>query len=346
MPPHEDGQLRAGPRSPFPPFSSPPPLSTLPSPTTRPPRPRPPADGPPPPVSLQAESYEQWQAAARELDALEGNYAWKQAAASDDYNPRLLEERLRALDDARLRRDLGAMMHLVRTSLSRDLAGMGSVDLYRQSYVGTKRLIERYVDSAMDTIDADPRDLLEAMLFSRQSFRRSALLLSGGGTFGMAHIGVVKALFEARLLPRIVSGASAGSIVCAVVCTHTEDEMPGLIAGFAYGDLAVFDAADGLLDHLRRLLTRGNWADIDSLARRMRLLTRDLTFQEAYNRTRRILNICVSPASVYELPCLLNYVTAPNVLIWSAVAASCSVPLFCAASPLLAKDPVTGHHHP
>ncbi|KAM4055870.1 patatin-like phospholipase domain-containing protein [Hirsutella rhossiliensis] len=304
-----------------------------------------------------ADSFQQWQAAAQELDALEGNDAWKLDVSSDDYNPGLIEQRLRALDDARLRRDIRSMMHLIRTSLSRDLAGMGNVDLYRNSYVGTKKLIERYVDSAIQTIDAvvaldhgpDSRDLLEGMLFARQSFGRSALLLSGGGTFGMTHIGVLKALFEARLLPRIISGSSAGSIVCAVMCTRTDDEIPAVLDEFPHGDLAVFEAADsslGLLDHLRRLLTEGSWSDIDNLTRVMRGLAGDLTFQEAYNRTRRILNICVSPASIYELPRLLNYVTAPNVLIWSAVAASCSVPLFFSSSPLLVKDPVTGDHHP
>lgn len=49
---------------------------------------------------------------------------------------------------------------------------------------------------------------------------------------------------------------------------------------------------------------------------------------------------------MYELPRLLNYVTAPNVMIWSAVAASCSVPLVFNAAPLLVKDPITGEHQP
>ncbi|KAJ6437346.1 Patatin family phospholipase [Purpureocillium lavendulum] len=307
-----------------------------------------------------AESHKQWQVAAQELDTLEGNDAWKRDAASGDYNPQLLQRRLEALDDARLRCDIRAMMHLVRTALSRDLGGMGNVDLYRHSYVGTKKLIERYVESAIQTIDAivaqsaldqgvRSKDLLEGMLFSRQSFGRSALLLSGGGTFGMTHIGVLKALFDAELLPRIISGASAGSIVCAVMCTRTDEEIPALIREFPHGDLAVFEAQDaqvGVLDHIRRLLTEGSWSDIANLTRVMRGLTGDLTFQEAYNRTRRILNICVSTASIYELPRLLNYVTAPNVMIWSAVAASCSVPLVFTSSPLLVKDPVTGEHLP
>ncbi|KAH8655218.1 acyl transferase/acyl hydrolase/lysophospholipase [Xylariales sp. PMI_506] len=309
-----------------------------------------------------AESYLQWSRAAHELDTLEGNETWKSDIESGDYNPDLIQERLNALDDARKSGDMRAMMYLIRTSLSRDLGGMGNIDLYRHSHCGTKKLIERYVYSALETIsvmveqssrklphDLEPKDLLDAVLSARQSFGRSALLLSGGGTFGMSHIGVLKALFEAKLLPRIISGASAGSIVCAVVCTRTDDEIPELIDTFPYGDLAVFEEegnADGLLDHMRRLLTKGNWSDIKHLTRVMRDLLDDMTFQEAYNRTRRICNICVSSASIYELPRLLNYVTAPNVMIWSAVAASCSVPLVFSAAPLLVKNPLTGEHSP
>lgn len=271
-----------------------------------------------------------------------------------------MAERLQDLDNARISCDINLMMYIIRTALSRDLGGMDNADLYRHSYTGTKKLIESYVESAISTIDAvvtqsrhdstvQYRDLLEGMLYARQSFGRSALLLSGGGTFGMAHCGVLRSLFQAKLLPRIISGASAGSIVCAVMCTRTDEEMPEIMSEFAYGDLAVFEeegSAGGILVHLRRLLTEGSWSDIKHLKRVMRDLTGDLTFQEAYNRTRRILNIPVSTASVYELPRLLNYVTAPNVLIWSAVAASCSVPLIFNSSQILVKDPVTGEHGP
>ncbi|KAI0006493.1 patatin-domain-containing protein [Xylariaceae sp. FL0662B] len=309
----------------------------------------------------EAESVKEWDTAAHELDILEGNEEWKTDTSTGDYNPDLLEMRLRELDSARANWDMRAMMHLVRTALSRDLGGMGNIDLYRHSYCGTKKLIEQYVDSTLQTISAlversahhlsndglEPKDLLDAMLYARQSFGRSALLLSGGGTFGMTHIGVLKAMFEAKLLPRIISGASAGSIVCSVVCSRTDDEIPQLLVEFPHGDLAVFEEEgneDGLLDHLRRLLTEGNWSDIKHLTRVMRNLLGDITFQEAYNRTRRICNICVSSASIYELPRLLNYVTAPNVMIWSAVAASCSVPLVFSAAPLLVKNPLTGEH--
>ncbi|KAK3384826.1 acyl transferase/acyl hydrolase/lysophospholipase [Podospora didyma] len=307
-----------------------------------------------------ATTMEEWEDAAKELDRLEGNDEWKLDSSSGDYHPDLIEAKLRELDTARTNCDIPRMMYLVRTALSRDLGGMGNIDLYRHSYIGTKKLIEQYVESAIKTIEAlvdksayvlpseaEQKDLLEGMLCARQSFGRSALLLSGGATFGMSHIGVLKGLYDAKLLPRIISGASAGSIVCSVLCTRKDEEIPALIAAFPYGDLGVFEGEnDGIFDHIRRLLTEGAWSDITNLTRVMRSWLGDLTFQEAYNRTRRICNICVSSASIYELPRLLNYVTAPNVMIWSAVAASCSVPLVFQAAPLLVKDPATGAHVP
>ena len=138
----------------------------------------------------------------------------------------------------------------------------------------------------------------------------------------MNHIGVLKCLWEANLLPRIVSGASAGSIVCAVLCTRTDDEMPRTFEEFCYGDLDVFTRkgeVEGILQQVARFLKYGSLFDISNLTRVMKAMMGNMTFQESYNRTRRILNICVSSAGVYELPRLLNYVTAPNVIIWSAV---------------------------
>jgi predicted acylesterase/phospholipase RssA len=37
--------------------------------------------------------------------------------------------------------------------------------------------------------------------------------------------GVVKALFEHRMLPRVLAGSSVGSIVAGLVATRTDDEL-------------------------------------------------------------------------------------------------------------------------
>ena len=45
---------------------------------------------------------------------------------------------------------------------------------------------------------------------------RTGIVLSGGGTRGIAHIGVLRALTEAQIFPDPVAGTSAGAIVGAL----------------------------------------------------------------------------------------------------------------------------------
>lgn len=40
------------------------------------------------------------------------------------------------------------------------------------------------------------------------------------------HIGVVKALNEQGLLPRIISGTAIGAMIAALICIHTDEELP------------------------------------------------------------------------------------------------------------------------
>lgn len=43
------------------------------------------------------------------------------------------------------------------------------------------------------------------------------------------HFGVVKAFLDADLLPRVISGTSAGGLVAALVCTRTDAELKHLL---------------------------------------------------------------------------------------------------------------------
>jgi TAG lipase/steryl ester hydrolase/phospholipase A2/LPA acyltransferase len=54
----------------------------------------------------------------------------------------------------------------------------------------------------------------------RHAIGRTALLLSGGGLMGMYHIGVLLALKEAGITPRIIAGSSAGSIIAACIAVR------------------------------------------------------------------------------------------------------------------------------
>lgn len=74
------------------------------------------------------------------------------------------------------------------------------------------------------------------------------------------------------------------------------------------------------------------------MIKKLRSLIGDSTFLEAYERTGRILNVTVCPADTNEPPRLLNYLTAPNALIWSAVAASSAFPGLYPAQHILARN--------
>lgn len=78
---------------------------------------------------------------------------------------------------------------------------------------------------AVDILD-ELKSVRERLAFFRetkQSYGSSALMLSGGATLGLLHTGVIKTLLEQRLMPKVVSGSSAGAIVVAMLGTMLTD---------------------------------------------------------------------------------------------------------------------------
>ncbi|KAH7376070.1 patatin-like phospholipase [Plectosphaerella cucumerina] len=177
---------------------------------------------------------------------------------------------------------------------------------------------------------------------TRQAFGRSTLVLQGGAIFGLCHLGVVKALFLRGLLPRIITGTATGALIAALVAIHTEEELPAVLKGdgidlsaFSVGKAGVKADTDGpgdsqtlvsrwstLVRRTKRFWTEGYFLDVKVLENCVRANVGDLTFEEAYNRSKRVLNITVATAGQGGVPTLLNYLTAPNVLIWTAAVAS------------------------
>ena len=181
----------------------------------------------------------------------------------------------------------------------------------------------------------------------RHMLGNTALLLSGGGALGTHHIGVLQAFIDAGLLPRIISGSSSGAIMAAMICTRTDEDLAALasLEGLNMNFLDEPSVGPGWQQYwvkLRRLLREGVRLDQGVLRTCLRDNIGHVTFLEAFKKTRRILNVSVSSSTQHEMPRLLNYLTAPNVLIWSAVLASCAVPGVFLSSGLLAKDPRSG----
>lgn len=89
---------------------------------------------------------------------------------------------------------------------------------------------------------------------------------------------------------------------------------------------------------LKHFISSGCFMDKNVLMNFLKLNIGDVTFKEIYENTGFILNVSVSVNN--ELGCyrLLNYLTAPTVLVRSAVTASCAIPLFYPPVNLKCKD--------
>ncbi|EXJ65271.1 hypothetical protein A1O7_01612 [Cladophialophora yegresii CBS 114405] len=308
----------------------------------------------------EAQTLAEYESCTVALDHLQGHEAWKKEKDSIEpgYNPDVIENQVIRLKSAVIERDTAALHHLLRTGLSRDLGGMNSLRLYKHSWFGTKKLIDDYINTVLEAIDAfseasirndlstvEVRRSQQSLEDALKFFGRSALTLSGGALLGMKHIGVVKTLWEAELLPEIISGASAGSIVAGIVGSSTDERMAEVLDRFPFSDLAVFDPpgtgrVGWLTQRLSTVLRTGAFFEMENLRRVMRDWLGDITFREAHYKTGRIVNICVSSAGSAE-PRLLNFVTAPDVFIWSAVCASCAVPSVFSPANIYEKDPIT-----
>lgn len=308
-----------------------------------------------------ATSYREWYSASIQLDELAGHNAWKLAPQSRHYDYHLVLRHLEEMRAARLRKDYRLLLYLVRTRWTRNLGNMGNINLYRHAYVGTKRLVEEYIEECRqllhylvhdESVQLNDRYLLGMLVQTRRNIGRTALVLSGGTTFSLSHVGVLVALIENNLVPRIISGLSSGSIIASILCCHTNDEIGDLLRTITERKFSIFGEAAPRDGRLKRLLSRighllkfGTFFDIAGLRETMYDFVGDMTFREAYNRTGKILNVTVSPAAKHEQTRLLNYLTAPNCLVWSAICALCSLPGIFPSNSIYEKNPTTSKIH-
>jgi len=277
----------------------------------------------------EATCYEDWYDAALALDQIEGGEKWREVAESPDYDYKLLASRTKLLSQLRRRKDVDRLIFRLREELHGNLGNMANPALYQHSRIGTKKLITNYIDEVCASLnllcDSDVQALppMRKRIFLKRaarSFGRSALLLSGGASLGLFHIGVLRELEAQGILPRVITGSSAGSIVAGILCTHTNEEWERLMQR----DDWRFEWAQ--LVKLTDLTGSRGLLDQKVLQRCIEQNMPDMTFLEAYQHTNRILNISVSPADSHQFPRLLNYLTAPNVLIRRAALASAAIP--------------------
>lgn len=278
----------------------------------------------------QADSYANWLELAAEHDRLTGGDQWRKNNESRLYDSDSIKIRQNRLRRLRKKGDDEGLLFALNEGIHGNMAGMGKAQLYQRAKCGTKVLIEDYIGEICSALDyLSPRDFAgipwadRVDFFQRAShcYGRSALMLSGGGTLGYFHFGVLKSLIEQKLCPQVISGASAGAFVAAIVGTRTDEEY-----------LQLFED-----DYLARGLTAnrenikigfGNSDNVDmrEIKRELARMIPDMTFHEAFQKTGRSINITISPAEPRQNSRLLNHISSPTVTIRSAVLASSALP--------------------
>jgi hypothetical protein len=290
----------------------------------------------------EAKSYEMWYKAALIYDRLCNKEIWKLTMEDRDYDYKLILFKLEKLYEARIKEDIQVLLTVLQEGFSRGLGGINNTSLYTKCCVGTKNLIEDYVKEVSKAIkflskcEASyfyPRE--KDIIFSNmlQAFGRTALYLSGGGPFGFYHFGVVSCLLEERLLPQVLCGTATGALVAALLAVHSSEEMGLLLKSEALclAPYYLFDDKCSIKKKLVKFLTQDHVVNIEELKEFCIQHLGQFTFEEAYQKTGRAVNIVALPRATWEVPLLLNHLTSPHVLLWSAVLSSCSLFELCPA---------------
>ncbi len=289
-----------------------------------------------------SEDYHEWLSLARDHDDNIGLTEWKNEKFSEHYDYEEIQQRLQKLRSFRKGEDNHGLLFTLNEGIHGNMGGIGNAKLYTKALSGTKQLIIDYVDEVADSIsyiaDLDHSEITfeEKIDFFRRAshcFGRTALMLSGGGQLGHFHMGVLKAMISNDLLPNVISGSSAGSIFTALVGTYS---LTDLKQYFNPTNLMVeVEREKGLLS---RLLKKRGSVRIDHVRESIERNIPDLTFQEAFERTGRYINISIAPHESYQKSRLLNAIASPNVMIRSAVMASCAIPGIFPPVTLSAKN--------
>ncbi|KAF3936869.1 hypothetical protein ABW19_dt0205677 [Dactylella cylindrospora] len=285
----------------------------------------------------RARNYEEWKVAAKALDTYLAADEWRETDEFSYYDSTTIRRILAELQSLRTRarhedEAIENLAALVRACVKNDFAGIESPRLYSQTYYGTKTLLQDYYDELERCLRIlDETDHLtgeeKRKLFKHLSknLGRSALCLSGGACFAYYHFGVVRAHLDAGLIPKIITGTSGGGLVAALVGTRTDDELKIVIRPELADKITA--CHDSMAVWLRRWWKTGARFDAVDWASRALWFTRgSMTFREAYERTGRTLNISCVPSNPNSPSILLNHITAPDCVIWTALLASAAVP--------------------
>jgi len=278
-----------------------------------------------------AESYEEWKSIALKIDEESGAQEWKFDNCSPYFDAEIIAHRLVLLKRYRLQKRTRDLMYILREGLTYDIANIAHPMLFTSTYMGTKKIIEDYVEEVSESLAFIASTACQCLSLSekidffqhcKKAYGQPALMFSGGATLGLFHTGVCKALLEQDLMPKVLSGSSAGAIMTAMLGTSKPSEISARLNGENF-----FSEAFHFRKFSELLKGNGGLADVKYLKKFLVENLGDITFEEAFKISGLHINVAVAPYDASQEARIMNAYTSPDLLVWSAVLASCAVPI-------------------
>ncbi|AMD21968.1 HFR113Wp [Eremothecium sinecaudum] len=304
-------------------------------------------------------SFKEWYEQAKLVDEITGADLWRRNFASQRYDFHLVLEQYQLIAEALDNGNAAVLVQkftAVGPTMLRNFAGILDKRLFTKSLCGTKLLIEIYLDKVVEYLRYLSKlpEQVPISIFQRcrASLGTTALVLQGGSLFGLYHLGVIKGLLLQGLLPNVLSGSSMGACIASFCGTLTNEQLQELfnedrlltlikeditlLKQSGYGNI---DQNLSLGTLIENVVHKGYSKDVFLFIRFVQKhIVKELTFEEAFLRTGKILNIVVHSSDPNACPPLLNYVTAPNTLISSAIDCSLGSGVLSDDTRLLCKD--------
>jgi TAG lipase/lysophosphatidylethanolamine acyltransferase len=296
-----------------------------------------------------AKTYTEWKGPARLVDNSRGFVTWRASKERRLFNAPEVAGRIDKLRGHVRRGDAKAILEDLQYDFHRAMCGIHNPPLFTTYPSGTMTAVKDLVGTIVACCDVIDRDIHvsrrskhEVVAHIVRAYGHSALVLNSNAALGAFQVGVVKALNDADVLPNVIFGSGSGALVAAVTCC-TDD-----VTQYYSIDTINFSAFDkrgqrgSLSRKLKRFWTEGTLMDVSVLLQFAKDNLGELTFLEAYEQTGRVLNIHVEkfqPASKRHASWLLNYLTAPDVLVYTAAVASCATYGLYAPVDLLQRMP-------
>ncbi|CAB9505337.1 Patatin-like phospholipase domain-containing protein [Seminavis robusta] len=295
-----------------------------------------------------APSYEEWHKVAESLDGISDHGEQLKIQILDQFDLYYVDQLTRSFECGVQGNDFDAVIRhlIIGLNCRKDYALLEHSDMFVATHTGEPhQIVSNFVEKLAEGLEwvinevkaGSCDDLQIAMaqqLFEKAEARygQTAYCFSGGATMAFKNLGIALAMLD-----NVLSGSSGGSIFACALAVRTDDEIRDEIKVEVMCS-RITSLSQTFLERMMILFSHGHVFDPLEWEKSILWFTKGhMTFAEAYEKSGRVFNACVTSTTEKARPILLNHITAPGVTVASAVLCSVCCPGLLPPRPLQVK---------